>query len=329
MKRVLIKDIARKAGVSNATVSLVLNGKEREGRVSKKVSENVRKIALEMNYQPNTLARSLKSGKTQTIGLIVADITNPFFSHLAYYIEDEIEKSGYTVMIMNTNESDQRMEKVISMLTNRQIDGYIIVPTGNGKPFIQRLIDASLPVVSVDRYFSGLSSYNIILDGYNASLEATNLLISQGCRKIGLIIYESSQSHMEDRKSGFVDALEQADLYVPGYIRYVNFSNMEKDVSDAIHYILKEKVDGILFATNSISLWGIRTLCKLGIRISEDIRLVCFDKSDAFEFMPHPIPYIRQPIERMARQAVNLLLEQMDGRGGVPRTFKFPANLKK
>ena len=115
MKRVSIKDIAQVVGVSTATVSLVLTGKNKNGRVSKEMSEKIKKVANEMNYQPNRLAMSLQSGRSQTIGLLVADISNPFFGTLAFYVQEEMEKAGYAVIIMNTDESDLQMERMISL----------------------------------------------------------------------------------------------------------------------------------------------------------------------------------------------------------------------
>ncbi|MDH6306567.1 LacI family transcriptional regulator [Parabacteroides sp. PF5-5] len=327
MKKVLIKDVAKKAGVSNATVSLVLNGKEKEGRVGKEVAERVRKIAAEMNYQPNALARSLQSGRTYIIGLIVADISNPFFSTLAYYVQDQIEKAGYAVMIMNTNENDDQLEKIIGMLKNHQVDGYVIVPTENGEASVARLLEAKCPLVLLDRNFPDLKTYSVMVDGYQASFQATNLLIERGCKRIGLLIYNSFQAHMSERKYGFVDALQRNKSYDPDLVEYVNFNNLEEDVLNAMDRLVKKKVDGLLIATNTIAMLGIKDLFERKIKIPEQIQVVCFDKSDAFEFMPNPIPYIQQPIEVMGRKAADLLMEQMEKKDSEVQVCKFPASL--
>lgn len=327
MKKVSIKDIAREAGVSNATVSLVLNGKEKEGRVSKEVADRVRKIADEMNYQPNGLARSLQCGRTYTIGLIVADISNPFFGTLAYYVQEQIEKAGYTVMIMNTNESDQQIDKIISNLVNRQVDGYIIVPTEHGEPYINRLLNSNVPLVLLDRYYPALPTYNVMIDSYQASFQATNLLIRKGCKNVGLLMYQNTQSHMNERKHGYIDALQQAGLFKEELIKQVDFSNLKSDIYNAVASLLQLKVDGILFATNTISLLGLHALMENGIKILDEIQVVCFDRSEAFEFMPHPIPYIQQPIEAMGRKAADLLLEQLSSDERIVQTCKFPATL--
>ncbi len=325
MKKVSIKYIAQKARVSNATVSLVLNGKDKKGRVSTEVAERIRKIAKDLNYKPNALARSLQSGKTNIIGLIVADISNPFFSSLAYYIQDQIQTAGYSVMITSTNENDQHMGMLIDTLKNHQVDGYIIVPTEHGEKYIQQLIDLSFPLVLIDRFYPALQTYSVTVDNYQACFQATNLLIKQGCKRIGLLIYNNNQSHTTERKYGYMDALQQAGLFNDDYIRKVEFSTLKDDISKSISLLLDQKVDGLLFATNSISLMGLHALFERGIKIPEQMKVVCFDKSDAFEFMPDHIPYIQQPIEIMGRKAADLLLEQMQKKEAIPQVCKYPA----
>lgn len=327
MKKVSIKDIAQKAGVSNATVSLVLSGKSKNGRVGKETAEEIHRIARELNYQPNNLARSLQSGRSQTIGLLVADISNPFFGTLAFYIQEQFEKSGYAVIIMNTNESDVQMGKMIGILKNRQVDGYIIVPTEHGESYVKQLVDANMPLVLIDRYYPAIQTYSVMLDGYQASFKATRLLIEKGCKRIGLLVYDGTQSHMSDRKYGYIDALKQVGLYDSELICEVNFSNFQEDVSKAITNLIEKKVDGIFFVTISISLAGIRALFNQGIKVQEDIQVVCFDRSEVFDFLPHPLPYILQPIEAMAHKAVEFLLEQIETDDYVIQTSKFPPTL--
>lgn len=316
MKRVSIKDIASAAGVSTATVSLVLTGKGKDGRVSKEVSEKVRTIAEEMHYQPNRLAMSLQSGRSQTIGLLVADISNPFFGSLAFYIQDEMEKAGYAVIIVNTDESEVQMERMIMLLKSRQVDGFIIVPTEYGDKCIQNLIDEHIPLVLVDRYYPSLCTENVLIDNYQASYVATQYLIKQKCRKIALFIYQNSQPHMIERKNGYRDALKEADLYEEGLICEVHYRTMQKDIVEAVISLVEKQkdLDGILFATNTIAITGIKQLLNLELRISEDIHVVCFDKSDAFEFMPVFIPYIHQPIDEIGRLSSRYLISQIENK---------------
>lgn len=314
MKRVSIKDIAEKLGVSTATVSLVLSGKDKAGRVSKELSERIKDTAKEMNYEPNNLARSLRMGNTQTIGLIVADISNLFFSSLAFYIQEEAEKHGYTVIITNTNESVDKMATMISMFRNRQVDGFLIVPTENSEKQIQILVDSNASFVLLDRYFPLIETSYVIIDNYQASLKATNLLLEKECKKIALITYKNKLPHILERRSGFMDAMEYGGMSDNIIIKEVRYSNLENDIKLAIDELfdMKEKVDGIFFVTNSISMLGIKSLIKKGISIPDDVKVVCFDKNDAFDLTNIPIPYVMQPVADIGRQAVETLISLME-----------------
>jgi LacI family transcriptional regulator len=166
-----------------------------------------------------------------------------------------------------------------------------------------------------------------MVDGYQASFEATNLLIEKGCKRIGLLLYESLHSHMSERKYGYMDALQRSGLYDPELTGYVKFNNLEKEISGEITHLLDKKIDGLFAVTNSIAMYAVKELLKRGIKIPWQVHVVGFDKSDAFEFMEIPIPYVQQPIEQMGRRAVDLLLKQMTGQESTTQVSKFPATL--
>lgn len=330
MKRTSIKDIAQTVGVSAATVSLVLTGKGKDGRVSKEMSEKIRNVARDLNYQPNRLAISLQSGRSQTIGLLVADISNPFFGTLAFYVQEEMEKAGYAVIIMNTDESDLQMERMIGLLKSHQVDGFIIVPTEFGESSIRQLVEGNIPLVLIDRYYPSLSTYNVLIDNYKASYTATRYLLDISCQKIALLVYDNHQPHMEERLHGYADALKEAGLYDDHLVKRVRYRVVAEDVRCAISELVEERKDleGILFATNTIAMLGIKHLLKLNLAISRDLQVVCFDKSEAFDFMPVFIPHIHQPIAEMGRQACRLLLRQIKGEpADGPQICQLPARL--
>jgi LacI family transcriptional regulator len=322
MIRVSIKDIAFELGVSIATVSLVLNGKDKDGRVGKEMAEKIRRKAQEMNYEPNNLARGLRIGVSNTIGLIVADISNLFFANLAFHIQEQAEKVGYSVIITNTNESNLKMEKMINVLKNKLVDGFIIVPTEHGEIFIQNLIKRNMPVILIDRNFPNINVSSVIVDNYNASKKAVKCLINQGCRNIGLIIYKNDLQHTLDRKRGYIDELKEAGLYNPSLVKEINYSSITNDIAIAMESLLslENRVDGIFFATNTLSMLSVKYMIGLNIKVQEDIKVVCFDKSDAFDFTPIHIPYIQQPISEMGTAAVKLLIEQIKQKSGEIKT---------
>ena len=191
MKKVSLKDIANKVGVSTALVSYVLNN-QKEGRISKEVAQKIRDTAKRLNYRTNQVAKSLKTNKTYTIGLVVADISNPFFSSLARIIEDAADQNNYTVIFGSSDENPKKSGKLMETLLNRQVDGLIISPPQNSESQIEYLIEEDIPFVLIDRYFPAIKTNYVAIDNYKAAYKAVKHLIDTGRTKIGMITYESS-----------------------------------------------------------------------------------------------------------------------------------------
>lgn len=313
-KQVSLKDIAERVGVSSATVSLVLNGKEKDGRVGEEVSKRIRRVAKDLNYKPNNLARGLRMGRSQAIGLIVADITNAFFANLAFHIQEYAEKLNYTIIITNTNESVEKMDRMIDILRSQQVDGYIIVPTEFGEASVQNLTANKTPLVLIDRYFPDIEVNYVSVNNYYASKKITQRLISSGCKSIVMVIYKNRLIHMQERKRGYIDALKEASLYDAGLVKYISYENLNEEMQIVMTELVsgKERVDGIFFATNSLSIAGIKQLLKLNIKVPDEIKVACFDKNESFDFFDAKIPHANQPVPEMGKRAVDLLIEQIE-----------------
>lgn len=328
MARVSIKDIAIALGVSNATVSLVINGKEKEGRVGYEMAEKIRAKAKELNYEPNNLARSLRIGRSETIGLIVADISNIFFATLAFHIQEYAEKLGYTIVIANTNENTSKMEKMIQTLQSRQVDGFIIVPTENGEEYIAKLVKSKSPVVLLDRCFPAIETSHVMIDNYQTSYLATRHLIALGCKKIALLTYKNKLHHMVERKRGYMDAMEKASIFDPDFIKEVNYDNLIDDTNNAINDLLKNNdLDGIFFSTDSICVAGIKYMQKLDKKIFNKVNLMSFDKNEIFDFVNYDVSYMIQPLAEMGRMAVDILINQITTKNNKPSKVELQASL--
>ncbi len=314
MEKVSLKVIARELGVSIATVSLVLNGKNKNGRVSEEMSKRIIDKAAELNYIPNSLAKGLKMGYSKSIGLIVADISNVFFGTLALHIQNYAEKKGYTVIIGNTNEKLEEMEKIIAFLSSRQVDGLIITPAEGSEDLIESVLDTKKPLVLVDRGFSDLNVPSVLINNYEICYRSTKQLINQGYNNTAFIGYKQNQFHTNERKRGFIEAMKEADLFTPDHVKEVSYQSLEEDMDEAISQLLEceKKVDAIFFATNTISMTGVKSLFKRGLLIQKDIQVMCFDETDAINLFPFRVPFIKQPIEEMARKALELLIEQIE-----------------
>lgn len=308
-----MKHIANELGVSIATVSLVLNGKNVKGRVSEEMSKKILKKAEELHYTPNSFAKGLKIGKSKTIGLIVADISNVFFGKLALYIQNEAEKKGYAVIIANTNEDSSEMDKMVRLLKSRQVDGLIITPPAGSEKAIQYLVNERIPLVLVDRNFPELHISSVLINNFEISYNAISKLIEKGFKNIAIITYKQTQFHITERNRGYIEANKNANLYNQKNIKKVSYEFLNRDMEKVINELLSEErpIDAIYFTTNSISISGIKELYKQK-QYQSNIQLMCFDESDAFYILPLNIPFIKQPIKEMAKNAMQLLTDQME-----------------
>ena len=222
-KKTSLKDIAKKVGVSTATVSYVLSPGN-ESKVSPSVTKKVKEAAKMLNYQPNQIAKSLKSGKTYTIGLIVADISNPFFSHIARIIEDEAAHFKYNVIFGSIDENAEKSDSFIQLLINRQVDGFIIAPAEGTQKHIQSLKDQHIPFVLIDRYFPEIRTNYVVLNNYKAAYDGVARLIETNHKKIGMIAYSNSLQHMRERIRGYRQALRENQLeYRENWITEISF----------------------------------------------------------------------------------------------------------
>ena len=312
-KKVALKDVAQYIGVSAALVSYVLNGKEKEARVGADMAKRIKKAAAELNYQPNLIAKSLKMGKTKTIGLIVADISNPFFSTIARIIEDEAKKHGYVVIFGSSDESAEKQRDLIDVFSTRLVDAFIIAPAADTESQIETIIKRGVPVVLVDRFFPDLKADYVHINNFNASNKAVRQLIKNGRRKIGMLAYDTTQSHMQDRKQGYKAALKENNIrFKKEWLIEASYQNIEKDVAVKLKSLLKPlQVDALFFATNSLAVAGLKVINKMGIKVPDELAIISFDESDAFDFFYSPVSYVSQSLTDIGNEAVKLILNKL------------------
>jgi LacI family transcriptional regulator len=314
-KRVSLKDIANKVGVSIALVSYVMNGQEKKKRVGEEVVRKIREAAVELNYQPNQIARSLRTGSTKTIGLIVADIANPFFGHLARIIEDEANNFGYTVVFGSSDEDDFKSEALINTLLNRQVDGFIIVPAEGTSNQMRNLIKKRFPVVFLDRYFPEINSSHIVLDNYQATFDATQHLFERGYRRIALLAYKSPLIHMKERIRGYREAMCILKMEEKICVREIRLDQSHKDMEIAFNELILEekKTDALICATNALSVSALICAKKNNIIIPDYIAFIGFDGGECFDLYHSPLTYVKQPLEEMGKEAFRVLLDLING----------------
>lgn len=314
-KKISLKDIAQKAGVSVALVSYVLNGKDKKNRVRKEKAAEILQIAKELNYQPNHLAKSLRSGKTFTIGLVIADISNPFFANIARIVENQARHYGYTVIYGSSDEDAGKSMDLINVLVNRHVDGLIIVSTEHSEKQVQHLREQNILFVLLNRYFPELHTDFVSTNNFKAAFDAGSHLVKMGYKNIGLIAYKSKMFHMRERIRGYQEALEANS--VSGrkkWMQAVQFSNAKSEVETAIDTMMagNAPVDAIIFATYSLAIHGLKYINRLGLKVPENLGIVSFGQAEAFDLYACPITYVMQDMENLGKLAVDVLIKKMD-----------------
>jgi len=307
-KNVSLKDIAEKVGVSTALVSYVLNNKFKD-RINKEVAANIRQAAKDLNYQPNQIARSLKAQKTFTIGLILADIANPFSSQIARIVEDEAKIKGYSVIFGSSDESDEKTQDLINLLLNRQVDGLIIALPEHTEDQVQYLKDFNVPFVLIDRYYPSIQTNSVSINNFNAAQKAIQHLLENGHKRIGIISYQTSLFHLNERIRGAVDLLAENALIGKVRIDFIN-----QDVTASINGFLTDPnpVDAIFFTSNLLTISGLKYINSIGIKIPDQLAIVGFDETDAFDLFYSPVSYVKQPMIELGRESVKLLIDTIE-----------------
>lgn len=314
-KKASIKDIAKELNLSITTVSFVINGKSAEMGISKATAQKVIDLIRKWDYMPNNAARVLRTGKSKTIGVIVEDLGNYFFGNVAKVIEQVANLRGYNVFISSTDNNPKTAKELIIKMRNSLVDGLIITPTKGLKAEIDKLKESRTPYVLVDRTLPEVSASHVVLDNYKGAYELTTHLLESGYERIGFITIVSDIPTMIDRQQGFEDALKAAGKGVgSGTVLKVKFDDPPADIIAAIKKFIagKKDLDALFFATNYLGVHGLEALREEGVSIPEDMAVVSFDDNDLFRLYSPSITVAAQPIERIATEAIDLLLSMID-----------------
>jgi len=311
---VSIKDIAKALSVSPSSVSLVLTGKAKERRISDALIEKIMAKATEMGYQPNRAAVSLRTGKSKTIGLIVENIANHFFSSLAHTIQEEARRFHYNVVYCSTENDAQKGKEVLQLLTNQQVDGYLITPTLGMEAEIESLVKRKKPLVLMDRCFPGINVPYVMVDNYKGVQLGMNYLIKKGSRRIGFITVDLELQHMKEREKAYIDTLRNHAIRLrkDEILRLTYDISKEEAVKQINLYIKKNSnLDALFFSTNYLGIYGLVSIRELNMQIPAEMKIICFDDHDVFELFQPAITVIQQPIQEIAKTALMLLVSQL------------------
>ncbi len=304
--KVSIVDIAKNAGVSISTVSRVLNGKAEQFRISKKSQQKVKETARRLNYVPNQFAANLKSGKSNTIALIIPSLSNPFFAEIASEINDEIRDRGYITLIGDSDENLDTENEELLQIQSRNIEGLVIAPCSKNWKNIKKLHDRGLPIVCIDRYFEDIDIPYVSTDNYAGAYMATKHLIEQGHSDIACIqgVLESVPNKL--RIDGYRQAMVEAGI-TEYTISGDEFSVENGYRETKILLQMRKRPTAIFTLSNTIAMGCMKALKEEDVGIPDDMSIITFDDHPYLDYLATPLTCITQPTREICRIAIKHL----------------------
>jgi LacI family transcriptional regulator len=312
MKKTSIADIAKQLGLSKTTVSFVLNHKGDEKKISVQTQQRIFALAGKLNYQPDSVAQSLKTGRSNTIGYLVPDIANPFFARIGRKIEDLLADDGYNLIIGSTDENASKETALINTLVSRKTDGLIIASTSIRSKTISHLLLKNFPLVLFDREDPEIKANYIVVENKSSMKNAVAELVTSGHRKIGLLSITPQVYSLKLRIEGFREAMQSVPDYDPHLIRTVNYSDIKQSTHKEIRKLMEHKVDAIVFTNNLIATEGLWVLNRFYKDHIGQLALLSFDDSEIFDYALPRVTSLSQPVNEIAIKTVEILLKQIN-----------------
>ncbi|GIO25589.1 LacI family DNA-binding transcriptional regulator [Ornithinibacillus bavariensis] len=300
-----IKDVAKMAGVSVATVSRVINN---SGYVNEVTKKRVEQAISQLNYRPNNVARSLFHGRSQMIALLVPDIMNPFFPELARAVEDFAKLNDYTFVLCNTDDNPEKEMHYIYALEQKSVDGIIVVSSTVTEKSLQGI---HVPIVALDRIVSAKLP-SITVKNRDGARQAVRYLKQLGCKRIAHICGPDNVSNTKERLGGYIDEVKNEEWFLSSYV--VSGDYQYDKAMDATKNLLKShpEVDGIFVANDLMGVGVLKAAQELGLKVPEDIQIIGFDGISLGEKITPSITTMKQPIYEMGTRAAQLLIQQIN-----------------
>ncbi len=327
-QKTTIKDIAEVAGFSVATVSLVLNNKAKN--IPDCTRERIKCVASELNYLPDYTARSLVTGKSHTIGVIVPDISNIFFAETVRNIQLELDKYGYDIILCNSEEKMENDIKYIGWLASRRVDGLILTMSAESMDIDNRerihntLDNLKIPYVFLDRYFQN-DSYRVIVDNEQSGRDVANYLLSRGHVNIGVITGPACLNSSANRLKGLTEALRENGIEIPKENIVYGKYDMESGVIGA-EKLIEQGVSAI-FAFNDLQAYGVFVSAKKrNLVVPRDLSVVGFDDNMYSSILETKLTTVRQPITQMALEVCRMMVSIIQD-GVTTKEIKLKADL--
>lgn len=320
-----IRDVAALAGVSAATVSRVLNGAPDVGADYR---DRVLAAVADLGYRPNGAARSLRTRATAVLGIIISDITNPFFTAMVRGAEDAAQRVGYSVILANTDEDLEKERQYLAVAAAEQVAGVILSPASSTKTTIGELAERNIAVVTVDRRLPGAGLDSVTVNNYRAAREATTHLLEAGCQRVGIIAGLSRTTTGSRRLAGYKAALREAGVKPdPGLIASADFRVGGGYQATRSLLRRREPPDGLFIANNLMTVGALEALAEEGVQVPDDLAIVGFDDTAWSTALRPALTVVSQPTYELGQRAAELLLERVGGASPPPRDITLQARL--
>jgi LacI family transcriptional regulator len=320
-----IRDVAAMALVSPATVSRVLNGKQ---DVGSDLRRRVLGAVAELGYRPNGPARSLRTRAAMVLGVIISDITNPFFTAVVRGAEDQAQLAGYSVVLANADENLAKEARYLEVAAAEQMAGVLLSPASPKQTNTDVLFERGIPVVTIDRRLAAAPVDSVTVNNHRAARDAVLHLIGQGCQRVGLVAGPVETTTGASRLAGYRAALRDAGRRLDlSLIAYGNFRT--EGGYEATRQLLRQlrPPDGLLISNSLMTVGGLQAITEAGLGIPDDIAIVGFDDSSWATALNPPLTVVAQPTYEIGRQATMLLLRRIDGEKFPPRHVVLRAEL--
>lgn len=305
-----IKEVAYLSRVSTATVSHVLN---QSAYVSPKLRERVLRIVNELNYHPNYLARGLRTRQTRTVGMVIPNITNPFFPAEVRGVEDVLRREGYNLIVGNSDYDLTREEEYYRTFCGRRVDGLILVITPLTAPaYIQRHNFENIPVVFIDRYYEGVAADVVMADNISGSYRAVRHLLELGHRRIGIITGPLHMLMAGRRLKGYKRALREFGIPIRKELIREGRFDSQSGYEKAKELLSLNPPSTAIFVSNGLMTMGcLRAMAERGTRCPDDVAIVSFDDLEWFELMNPPITAVANPAYALGQTAAEILVSRI------------------
>jgi LacI family transcriptional regulator len=310
--KVNLKSIAQDLGLSVGTVSRILNGKAKQYRIGQKTVDLVTEYASKASYSPNLIAKSLQSSQTQTIGLVIPDIANPFFAQMAQQIEQVASIEDFSIILVDSGEQIAKEKKQLKNLLSRSIDGIIVAPVGTEFTHFSEIQQRKIPLIFVDRYDKNGSIPYISSENFQAGFEATQYLIEQGHRRIAIIKGDEAINSVQERHEGYKAALKKYHIPLDPRLQTGDAFSIENGYQSTLQLIRQVDRPTALFALNNlIGLGVLKALQEQSLSIPQDISVIVFDDQPYASFLNPPLTTIKQDIETIGQLAINFIIQTL------------------